>query len=186
MRQLNPTLWRTCRVLAGQTRVKLLRQLHDRPGQSVSDLAKTVGIGVSDASQELRRLQSRGLLQAERNGARLIYRLGADPQVPSAAPLLSALKSTLTRTPPECDRDIIPIATGLAHFRRITIAKALLAAPQMEVDLRGATRIPAASLNGHVRALITSGFVRRFRGLLQFYVPAHPLARTLVKLLQTR
>jgi len=186
MRLLNPTLWRTCRALAGQTRLKLLRQLHDQPGQSVSDLAKVVGIGVSDASQELRRIQSRGLLQAERAGPRLSYRLGADPQVPSAAPLLSALKSTLARTPPECDREIIPIATGLAHFRRVAIAKALLAGPQSELDLRSLTRIPPASLNGHVRTLIASGFVKRYRGFLRFHAPDHPLARALANILPTQ
>ena len=44
MRNLNPTLWRTCRVLSGENRIKLLRQIHDHPGQAVSELALAVGI----------------------------------------------------------------------------------------------------------------------------------------------
>ncbi len=66
MKNLNPTLWRTCRMLTGTNRVRLLRELHDHPGQSVSQLAAALGIGPSDASQELRRIQSRGLLKSER------------------------------------------------------------------------------------------------------------------------
>lgn len=44
MKNLNPTLWRTCRMLAGTTRIRLLRELHTHPGQSVSELARAVGI----------------------------------------------------------------------------------------------------------------------------------------------
>jgi DNA-binding transcriptional ArsR family regulator len=185
-RQLNPTLWRTCRVLAGRIRLKLLRQLHDAPGQSVSDLARTVGIGVSDASQELRRLQSRGLLQAERKGARLIYRLGADPQVPSAAPLLKALVAALSSHPPDRDEAMSSIATGLAHPRRIALAAALMKSPRTIVELHRTTRIPKAPLHHHLGFLSAGGYIKNHKGTLTFRPPHHPLARALSRLVQTQ
>lgn len=185
-RQLNPTLWRTCRVLAGRIRLKLLRQLHDTPGQSVSALARIVGIGVSDASQELRRLQSRGLLQAERKGPWLIYRLGANPQVPSAAPLLKALADAFSSHPPDRDDAMSPLATGLAHPRRIALAVALMKSPQCRVELRQATRIPKTSFQHHLESLAAAGYIQNHAGRLAFYPPQHPLARTLSRLAQVQ
>ena len=81
MQQLNPTLWRTCKMLAGPTRIRLLRQLLATPDEGVSALGRHVGIREATASQELRRIQSRGLLQSNRRGPLLVYRMAADPQV---------------------------------------------------------------------------------------------------------
>ena len=76
---LHPTLWRTCRVLAGPTRLRLLRRVIARPGLTVQQLADAQDIGKSRASQELRRLQSRGLIQARRKSARVAYHPVPDP-----------------------------------------------------------------------------------------------------------
>ena len=94
--ELHPTLWRTCRVLAGSTRLNLLRLVVATPGHTVSRLAEEAGIGLSRASQELRRLQSRGLLRATRTGSFVHYRPEPDPQVPDAKPLLLAMKTLFT------------------------------------------------------------------------------------------
>lgn len=184
MRTLNPTLWRTCRVLAGQTRLAFLRQLHIHPGQSVSSLAQAVQVGLSDASQELRRLQSRGLLQVERKGRFTVYRLGADPQVPSAAPLLKALKACLASSTPEQDPSIIQIATGLAHARRITIAQTLIHTPCSFPSLQSSLQIPQNALSRHINVLLRSGLVRREGRFLFFSPPRHPLAQALARLLR--
>ncbi len=183
MQNLNPTLWRTCRALSGAVRIQLLRQLFDHPGRSVSELAKAVGIGRSAACQELRRLQSRGLLQAERQGTSVIYRLGADPQVRSAAPLLHALKSALADLPPERDTDMGSLAFGLAYPRRIAIAQALLAGPQSALELGMKLRLSGFAIFSHLQILQQSGFVQRAHGRFQFAVPPHPLARVLARLL---
>ena len=57
MQNLNPTLWRTCKMLAGRTRIRMLRQLLEHPGECVSALGKRVAIKESAASQELRRIR---------------------------------------------------------------------------------------------------------------------------------
>ena len=185
MQQLNPTLWRTCRVLSGHSRLRLLRLLHDAPGECVTELADLAGIGVSDASQELRRIQSRGLLRPERQGARLVYRMKADPQVASAAPLLNALKSAFARNPPEQDAAMAPIAAGLAHPRRIAIAKVLMKSNRVSVDLRTATRIPRGPLSRHLDTLEAGGWVQRKKRALSFHVPGHPLAQALFHLVRS-
>ena len=184
MRQLNPTLWRTCRVLAGPTRIKFLRQIHDHPGQNVSALAECVQIGVSAASQDLRRIQSRGLLQADRKGPLLIYRMGADPQVPSAAPLLKALRKTFESFSPEQDEQMISIATGLSHPRRIAIAKIVMTSPIRVTSLRLAMQMSPCPMHHHLKTLAAGGWTQLDNHHLIFRVPPHPLAQALAKQLQ--
>ena len=185
MKTLNPTLWRTCRMLAGANRVRLLRAISGKPGQSVTELAQALGIGLSDASQELRRIQSRGLLKSSRDGIRVIYRPEADPQVPMAAPLLKALKAAFSECPPERDEDLRALAFGLAYPRRIAIAQALQASPQTELELGGALKLSSFAVFTHVKILQNGGWVRRVGRYRHFATPDHPLAEALARLLRT-
>ncbi len=184
MQPLNPTLWRTCKMLAGQTRIRLLRQLLATPDEGVSALGRHVGIREATASQELRRIQSRGLLQSHRRGPRLIYRMAADPQVSTAAPILKALQTALRERSREQDAEIGLLAFGLAHPRRIQILQTLLRAPCSLSELQFISRIPAHPFHEHLRTLLHSGFAVRSGPLLHSAVPDHPLARTLMRLLQ--
>lgn len=179
---LNPTLWRTCRMLAGATRVKLLRQLHEQPGRNITQLAKAVRIGISAASQELRRIQSRGLLKAERRRSFAFYRFGADPQVLTAGPLLKALQAALKDFPAERDSEIVQIAQGLSHPRRIAIVKELDKAPKRRRALRGIANLPQSSASRHVGILVQSGLVSCENGWLVLRRVDHPLACALLRL----
>ncbi len=183
MQNLNPTLWRTCRMLSGRTRIRLLRALHDHPGRNVTEYARELDIGCSDASQELRRIQSRGLLQTVHRGASVIYRFGPDPQVGSAHPLLKALESTLSSDSPEEDSTIAIIAAGLAHPKRIAIFKSLKQSPKSAFALQKEIRTSYGNLQRHLCTLIDSGLVTRQDRMLRHAVPAHRLAKALVKLL---
>ena len=171
-------------MLAGVKRIQLLRQLHERPGQSVKALGEAVRVKRSDASQELRRIQSRGLLRSQRHGIPLLYRMEADPQVPSASPLLKALRSALTDYPPPRDADISRIAKGLSNERRIAIARALFAHPRAPGDLQRQLGLSRSALAQHLRILRESGFASRDAGRHRFTTPQHPVARVLARLLQ--
>ena len=184
MRTLNPTLWRTCRMLSGANRIRLLRAVFENPGQSVTELARALGIGTSDASQELRRIQSRGLLQSSRDGIRVVYRPEADPQVPTAAPLLKALKSAFAGFPPERDAELRALAFGLAYPRRIAIARTLQTTPQTELDLGCVLGLSSYAVYSHVKILQDGGWVRRAGRTRHFATPDHPLAEALTRLLR--
>lgn len=181
---LNPTLWRTCKMLAGRTRIQLLRALCERPGQCVKDLGEAVGVKRSDASQELRRIQSSGLLKAQRQGLPLIYRLEPDPQVSSAAPLLKSLQATMRAYPPSRDADIVQMAMGLANERRLAIVKALSAHPGTIGELQRRLGYSRSALFQHLQVLVQSGFIAKHRGLYRFRSPTHPVGRVLIRLLR--
>lgn len=183
MKTLNPTLWRTCRVLAGTARIRLLRLVLAHPDLGVSRLAEEAGIGQSDASQELRRLQSRGLLRRLRRGRRILFRPQPDPQVPSAAPLLKALKAVLTAESPARDPEICRIAMGFAHETRLRIARELARKPRRLAPLATALRLSPSTLAHHLHWLRAGGWVRAEGAWLLYTPPRHPVARTLAQLL---
>lgn len=180
---LNPTLWRTCRILSGKTRLALLRRIAKRPGQTVSQLAEAEGLSRPRASQELRRLQSRGLLRADRQGLFLIYQLVPDPQVASAKPILQAMSDNLARFPPAVDEQTMRIAVGLSHARRIAIVRRLRSGPTHISGLQEAVQIPFRTLSYHLRLLEKGGWVQGEKRVWELAPNDFPLAKCLMGLL---
>lgn len=180
---LNPTLWRTCRVLAGATRLRLLQRLLKDPGRTVSALAEAEQISRPRASQELRRLQSRGLLRAERRGAEVRYWPLPDPQVGSAAPILRALEKGLHTASAAGREEIRRLAAGPAHPRRVEILRVLQAGPQTVKDLCRITQIPFRAMHRHLHCLQASGWAMADAERWQMQIPPHPLADCLRRLL---
>ena len=170
-------------MLAGPTRIRLLRELHRSPGLNVSQLGKAVGILRSDASQELRRIQSRGFLQSERQGVSLVYRMEPDPQVASAAPLLGAICEILSTRPAYRDRETCSIAAGLAHDRRIRIVRALVGGPVPLDLLASQFHGSRTAFLHHLGQLEKHGWIRSQSNKAMLAVQDNPLARALVKLL---
>ena len=181
--QLTPTLWRTCRVLAGSTRLTLLRQIVEMPDRCVTDLAAAAKISESRASQELRRLQSRGLLKRSCQGAAVVYLPIPDPQVPSAAPLLKALQAAWSGTPPGEIDEVARRAMGLACERRVSIVRALAQQPQSAVDLANLVRTGPDNLKKHLRILRESGWVAKEGKTFALRPATHPVQAALLKLL---
>ncbi|NCA82389.1 MAG: transcriptional regulator [Opitutae bacterium] len=180
---LNPTLWRTCRILSGKTRLALLRRLLQEPGQTVTQLAKAEGLSLPRASQELRRLHSRGLLQAERIGAFVRYWPQPDPQVSTAKPILQAVRDMWDRFPLEGEAHIQSIAEGLSYPRRIDMVRELKKGAIGGAALQAAVRLPTVSLWRHFRALQQSGWVEREGRLWRVAPNDYPLAECLMNLL---
>ena len=76
-----PTLWRTCRVLANRKRLQTLALLIRQPNQTVSAVADRISLSTPAASQYLRALEARGLLTCRRIGRRVEYRPAAGTSV---------------------------------------------------------------------------------------------------------
>ena len=185
MPKLHPTLWRSCRILSGKTRIELLRLVVDRPDLSVAELAAQLKISVPRASQELRRLQSRGLIQAVRTGVHVRYRPVPDRLVSTAAPLLQAMQETFRQFPPAADDQSLLIAVAFSHERRLALARLLLPGAmdiQSLEEMAGLARNP---LNRHLRILREGGVIRRSGKILAIADNPHPLAQGLLEILKT-
>jgi predicted transcriptional regulator len=119
MYTLHPTLWRTCRAIANEKRIRLLFAIFDYKNCSVSELANSVGISESHASLHLRTLSARGLIRQYRHDQYLLCTPEANIEIESAMLLLEALR--------ECHRQkispskIMKQATAFTHTRRIEV-----------------------------------------------------------------
>ena len=180
MSQLRPTLWRTCRVIASQTRLQLLWLLFQHDDLCVSALAKKVGLSDPNASIQLRALSARGLIPPQRKGLQIFYHPEVNINVEHAETLLAALR--------ECQErnmgfdTVIRQATAFTHAWRIKIVRSLDESRQTYSQLQESTEIPAPSLSYHLAKLTTRRFVKTQGGIYRPHDPNNFLGRTLMTL----
>ena len=180
---LSPTLWRTCRILSGTTRLSLFRRIIQVPGQCVSGLAKAEKISRPRASQELRRLQSRGLVRVGRQGRYVRYYPESDPLVSSAQPLLQAMRATFRQIPPEMSDHIAKTAMGLSHDKRMAVVRVLRDGPRDIHGLAAMLCMPIETVRHHLSFLEDGGWVECAGTTLKLAATDLPLAKCLMKLL---
>jgi len=155
---LQPTLWRTCRVLANETRLRILAQIMRAGPAHVAGIMQSCGLSEPKASQHLRLLQSRGLLAATRISRYVSYDAKPDPSVGHAADFLEAMRASLRRR--ETPAEQIRAFTAFTHPRRILIVRALAEKAMDGVGLAGTCHISLPALHRHLRKLERRGLVR--------------------------
>lgn len=84
--EINQLHARICSAISEPNRILLIYAVAEKPS-NVNGLAETVGISQSAASRHLKLLHERGLIQAQRDGAQVIYSL-ADKRFIQALDLL--------------------------------------------------------------------------------------------------
>jgi DNA-binding transcriptional ArsR family regulator len=131
-----------------------LKAVLEQPGRSVGEIAERVGISEALASEQLRALQARGLIQANRLSRWVYYFPKPDPLVADAGLLLKALSRALL-VEGKSEREIIHVLTGFTHPRRLEILRCLReAADGVSVDgLSASTRISLPALYRHLAKL---------------------------------
>lgn len=158
--RLEPSLWRTCRVLANRARLACLRTVLAHPSATVEEVANACAISEARASLHLRALQARGLLSAERRVRWVHYVATTDVHVVHAESLLAALTTHLGIDHPPLE-DIVHTVTALTHPRRIEVCRALQGASLTAEQLQRKTQISAPALSRHLSKLVRRSFVAR-------------------------
>jgi DNA-binding transcriptional ArsR family regulator len=149
---LEPTLWRTCRVLTHPVRLQCLRVLMKQGPMTVSGVAAACAKGTPAISQHLRQLQARGLLAVRREGRCTVYSLSPDPAVGHAADVLAAVTQALKRG--AADSAIRRAMTAFTHPRRIAILLALDGGTASAEHLCAACGVSRPAVHRHLRKLI--------------------------------
>lgn len=179
MGQLQPTLWRTCRVLACETRLEMLWLLFEKRELCVSELAELTGTTAHNASTQLRALNARGLISPRREKRRVLYRAEASAETAAAPVLLEALRTAFTKKTPI--RKIFHICTAFTHPRRIEIVRSLTKAPQQTFgEMLEGTGMSSSALANHLEKLSRRGFVKKRAGLYGLVRLKDPLRRALL------
>lgn len=90
------------KAVGHEHRIELIEQLAQGP-RSVDALATRLGLGVANTSQHLQQLRQAGLVNAQRDGKRMIYRLADDAETDIVA-LLGALRHVAEHATAAMDR----------------------------------------------------------------------------------
>lgn len=180
MQPLRPTLWRTCRVIANETRLNLLRALFACEESTVSMLAGGTGISISFASIQLRALHARGLVTARSAGRWVFYTAAPNPFVEHAAAIGDAIRTSCA-----VDTDngsLIKAATAFTHPRRIIITKCLGEEQKTVSELMLSTHISRMALYRHLEKLTARGMVEQENNRYCLARPENSLGQALLTL----
>ena len=176
-------LWKSCRVIASETRLRLLWEIFEAEELTVMELQFLVGISLGNASNQLRLLNDYGLIVSRRSEMSVIYRAEANEAVKFSRELLKALHGCYVRS--ESFAEIIQQATALTHQRRIEIVRALQKAALDFQSLQDATGMSMPALSRHLNKLERRGFVKRTGKLISLGRPGKALGRKLLMLALT-
>ena len=180
---LHPSLWRTCRVLANTTRLRLMTQLVRKQPQSVSELAELCRLTLPVVSQSLRALEARGLLKVRRIRRRVEYRIPGRAEAGALAELIAALQKTL-QIEPFPDGLLLKLATAFTHPSRIIIFRPLASGSKSFAEIQLTVRLSAPALSRHLGKLLNRGFITYDDGNGKYTIRKHhePFARALAAL----
>lgn len=179
MTDLSPSLWRTCRVLSNETRLKLLWKLFQNGESSMSSLAESLGVKESTACTYLRLLNSRGLILSRRKRNFVFYRAEANPGVDHAEELLRALREAYDAFMPL--KMVAFKMTAFTHPRRIDVVSVLRHGPMEMGGLSIRTQISPPSLYRHLRKLEARGVVRCSDQAVELCDPVDGVSGVLLK-----
>jgi len=177
--KLPPSLWRSCRVIACETRLQLLWHIFEGGELSVNSARFLTGISQPSASAQLRALGERGLIISRRENMRVIYRAEANSALAFAPELLEMLRNCFEQAVPF--KTIIRQATAFTHERRIEIVRALNGKLLSFAELLEVTGMSSTALSRHLNKLERRSFVKRTKGSYCLVTPGNVLGRTLMK-----
>jgi DNA-binding transcriptional ArsR family regulator len=173
MLKLRPTFWRTCRVIANESRLKLLWAVFEEPGLCVGDLAEKTGLRPNYTSMQLRALNSRGLITQYRVDLRVLYYPEVNDSVDYAPEFLNSLRVCYERGIPL--KKVISHATAFTHQRRIEIVQAMGQLKKMKfAEIQEATGMSSPALSRHLSKLSARGVVRVRRDRYRVQVSCSP------------
>ena len=178
MQSMRPTLWRTCRVIANETRLNLLRALFFCEESTVSMLAGKAGISISFASSQLRALGARGLVSARSAGRWVFYTAAPNLAVEHAAVIGNAIRVSCAIDAE--NRGLIEAATAFTHPRRIVIARCLAEGEKTASELMISTHISTMALYRHLVKLTARRMVEQENNRYRLARPENVLGQTLL------
>ena len=187
--KLKPTLWRTCRVLVNEQRLRMLKLALENGGMlCVRDYAKILGMPDSIASIYLRQLNARGLLGVSRDRIKVFYNDAQNRSLPDSIALQNAFRDYFTSDPPSgWEIEVMTIARAFTHFNRLAILRRLSEGPALLEDLFDAMGVCVKSVYHHLGFLHAAGLLheeREHRKPSRFSLvrPTHPIAAVMLRL----
>lgn len=186
--KLNPTLWRTCRVLMNDIRLRLFHAvIINDDTLNVSAFARLLDIPQPVATNGLRALQSRGLLGVRRERYSVYYNLSEDRSLPAATRLRNAFRDFF-ETSELADgwtEGMMAMLKAFTHFNRLAMIRRLAKGAATKAELERSAGVVVKTVEHHLRLLVRAGLVEGCSdngvvGSYRLLPQKHPVARELL------
>lgn len=178
--ELRRGLWKTCRVIASETRLQMLWYLFAEGELTVTRCGQLTGLSPSNTSFQLKMLRECGLVVSRRKKMEVFCRAEANSAVEFAPEVLEALRRCHEQG--ASFKTLIRHATAFTHERRIEIVRALRGRSLSAQGVRDATGMSPSALCRHLDKLMRRGYVKSVDKKCCVGIPANALGRTLLKL----
>ena len=161
--KLRPTIWRTARALDNENRLRFLRAIFvSKEAKGVTRLAEDIGVSVPTASQYLRALNARGLVDVKRESSHVYYGSGKNRSLPEAQLLQDAFRRLFERKdlPSDWPARISPVLKAYANERRIAIIRTIAENGSLTfASLSHLADMSETSLLRHLSLLLDGGVI---------------------------
>ena len=161
--KLRPTIWRTARALDNENRLRFLRAIFvSKEAKGVTRLAEDIGVSVPTASQYLRALNARGLVDVKRESSHVYYGSGQNRSLPEAQLLQDAFRRLFERKdlPSDWPARISPVLKAYANERRIAIIRTIAENGSLTfASLSHLADMSETSLLRHLSLLLDGGVI---------------------------
>lgn len=177
---MNNTLWKTCRVLANQTRLNIIHRLYQGSKLCVQELALVEKITEPSASQHLKLLHEYGFLQQERKSKWVYYKTTEPRNDFHAAILNKSLRNEVIKSKLDHSR-VIRTVTAFTHPRRIDIVKMLMNEPKKPEQLVWECDISSQALYRHVLKLVDRQIIEQKNNACRILRPSSAFITALLQ-----
>ena len=171
---------KNCRVIANDTRLRLLWLVFQKKNLCVNDISNKAKISPHNGSHQLAILAEAGFIEPIRKNRAVFYRPAKSPRTQATQNLLSALHCCYEQE--VTFSVIIHQATAFTHERRIQIVRCLSRSDRGFYGLLIKTGMTEPAQIRHLRKLTTRGFVQKKNNLITLLPPSDDFSQCLLNL----
>ena len=174
-------IWRTCRVLANESRLKILKRLMRGAEMCVTDISEVEGVSLVTASEHLRLLHQIGFLRQEREGKWIFYTASLSAGFPLVEKIYNPLKKRLIM-PESQIPSLLKLMTAFTHPRRVEILKCLVVASRSFDELVELCDMSPMAMRRHLGKLVSRDIVRQDSDIYRITSGGIELKRVLIRI----
>lgn len=177
----NVMIWRTCRVLANESRLKILKRLMRGAELCVTDISEVEGVSLVTASEHLRLLHQSGFLMQERKSKWIFYTASLSAGFSLAEEIYKPLRKRLIMSKSQIP-SLLKLMTAFTHPRRVEILKCLFVASRSFDELIELCDISPMAMRRHLGKLVSRDIVRQDSDIYRIPSGGTELKRVLIQL----
>jgi len=178
---MNEPAWKTCRILANKTRLRILRWLLEKSELCEFEIALFLGITRPSTSRHIRLLSESGFIKTRPRSKWLVCSLRDQKPEDPLHDVQKILVKNLASGEKQIDK-IYRSATAFTHERRCCIIRLLQNKSMPLEELVNTADISAVALLRHLKKLINRGLVTETDDVYHFSRPSDPLTNSLINM----